>query len=107
MGFTCNSRLGNFARTSISFVCYDRGIFEYFARQYTCVFRRTFRQERVVRGHYYVSMASACNLYCLTPLFFASYFSLGSFIALEGQSLKYSVNMLPTCVAMTGKRFND
>ena len=31
--FTCNSRLGNFARTSISFVCYDRGILEYFARQ--------------------------------------------------------------------------
>ena len=33
MGSTGNSRLGNFARTSISFVCYDRGIFEYFARQ--------------------------------------------------------------------------
>ena len=24
MGSTCNRRLGNFARTSISFVCYDR-----------------------------------------------------------------------------------
>ena len=41
---------------------------------------------------------SACNLQCLTPLFFASYFSLGSFIALKGQSLGYSVNMLATCI---------
>ena len=29
---------------------------------------------------------------------FSSYFSLGSFIAREGQSLKYSVNMLTTCI---------
>ena len=59
MGSTCNSRLGNFARTSISFVCYDRGIFEYFAGQQSCVFRRTFRQSRAGRGHYYVCMTSA------------------------------------------------
>ena len=31
-------------------------------------------------------------------MFFASYFSLGSFIALEGQSLRYSMNMLTTCI---------
>ena len=42
----------------------------------------------------WLPLLSACNLYCLTPLFFASHFSLGSFIALEGQILKYSVNYL-------------
>ena len=46
----------------------------------------------------WLPLLSACNLQCLTPLFFASYFSLGSFIALEGQSLEYSVNMLTTCI---------
>ena len=46
----------------------------------------------------WLHLLSACNLQCLTPLFFASYFSLGSFIALEGQSLEYSVNMLTTCI---------
>ena len=49
---------------------------------------------------------STCNLQCLTPLFFASYFSLGSFIALKEQSLGYSVNMLTTyilyCYAAAG-----
>ena len=46
----------------------------------------------------WLPLLSACNLQCLTPLFFASYFSLGSFIALEGQSLEYPVNMLTTCI---------
>ena len=46
----------------------------------------------------WLPLLSACNLQCLTPLFFASYFSLGSFIALEGQSLEYFVNMLTTCI---------
>ena len=46
----------------------------------------------------WLPLLSACDLQCLTPLFFASCFSLGSFIALEGQSLKYSVNMLTTCI---------
>ena len=41
---------------------------------------------------------SGCNLQCLTPLLFVSYFPLGSFIALKGQSLGYSVNMLTTCI---------
>ena len=47
----------------------------------------------------WLPLLSAYNLYCLIPLLFASYFSLGSFIAQErGQSLKYSVNMLTTCI---------
>ena len=54
----------------------------------------------------WLPLLSACNLHCLTPLFFASYFSLGSFIALERQSLEYSVNMLTTgilyCYAAAG-----
>ena len=46
----------------------------------------------------WLPLLSACKLYCLTPLLFTSYFSLGSIIALEGQSLKYSVNMLTICI---------
>ena len=30
---------------------YARGMFVYFAKQYFCVFGRTFRQSRAVRGH--------------------------------------------------------
>ena len=39
----------------------------------------------------WLPLLSACNLQCLTPLVFASYYSLRSFIALEGRSLEYSV----------------
>ena len=50
MGSTCNSRLGNFARTSISFVCYDRG-----SLNISLGNNPAFLEGR----HYYVCMASA------------------------------------------------
>ena len=51
----------------------------------------------------WLPLLSACNLWCLTPLFFASYFSLGSFIVLEGQSLEYSVNYLHFVLLRRGR----
>ena len=56
----------------------------------------------------WLPLLPACNLQCLTPLFFVSYFSRCPFIlkdmlallmlALEGQSLKFSVNMLTSFI---------
>ena len=92
MGSSCNSRLGNFARTSISFVCYDRGIFEYFARQQSCVFGKTFRQSRAGRGHYYVCMT------VLTPLFFCQLFLSRLIHSSGGTNFEIFGELLTFCI---------
>ena len=59
MGSTFNSRLGNFARTSISLYVTIGGSLNISLGNNPAFIERKFRLSRAVRGHYYVCMASA------------------------------------------------